>query len=1482
MPTQRLLWTALPNGLSEDGSHLRLSVLLSPRLDPESQPNRLDTFGDFLRWPEVVRRARFTITIGAAEFVLRGSDADPALDVPDAATWDALFDAATRVRPFVFRDRTGHRVVSFDAEAAHDLVRTFHTAMVAASAGDAPTARDLLRPGSDVRGLVDAVGRADADSLGKREEGADGRVAPRMRDVEQQLAHYLDGGGRTARDPSRLLSAFQLFHTPMGAPTVQRYTEEQLARGREPDEVPDPTDPRRGAAWREYTPTPMPTAAAIAESLDFHQIVAAMNQYPRLLRRLGLALDFLLPRKPQGGIGPVVPSGNVTVRVEVVLPGSAGNGVVVRAASPRTAAVVTADRFEARPRPSGAPYRVEGGQLRLARDFALLQVDVDGATMKMMNVARTLRGMLKEARQEHPVTRMAERVGAPALRSTGLMLVHRRRAEVLERAFARSAALNGLVANELASGSPPQPAAANLLYREDLVRGFRFDVWSSKTERWHSLCERIARYTLNGGAVQLDGVPEEGTVRLAATTAADDSRPDLLWLHEAVMNWSGWSLAARPPMRSILPDDDTQAGGTAPVSPGVPEVPAGLRLETDFEATPGSLPRLRYGRRYAVRGRVVDLAGNSLPPSSRDYADERPKEHATTFLRFDPITSPALALVRAGGVLEKPAEGESMERLAVRTFNDVFDDPTVSGEVARRYAVPTRTSVREAELHGMLDAGGVVDPATFTMLATRDADLAAETFDQIGPLGGQVAPVTYAVLDDGASLPYLPDPLCVRLHARFFGHPHLTPDELLEIPLYAGTSWPDALPFQIRTFEGGAGEKPRFDAPARTLFVPLPKGYRVTLRLSAVPTPAMLEYFGVWQWLPPALQQKLLAIALAGQLWALTPWREIELVHATQRPLLRPRLDALSLRPRAIGDTHVAPIITATVSLRSTARVDLQAEWHEPQPSANATGGDDVRRTDHAFNVKITDPSRYHTPLEDIASSGRAEHTIEGEDRIGIGGKSDLAIGRQHELGDTRYRRIEYWLEGTTRFREFLPSGLLTVPTPDGPVPTEARINVVGERVRTWVRNSAPPPAPKVLYLMPTFGWTRATDADGRHTSWRRGGGLRIYLDGPWNESGYGEMLAVTLLPRTATGDANDALWRGTVTQWANDPAWKSPFVKGMCPTSADFPLARTAPDPSGAWLPPFAPATEADQPPTPFQVTGLRHPGLAANAVAGRLDIAPHDVQWDAERRLWFCDIELRAGSSYFPFVRLALARYQPSSTEGAHLSTIVMADFMAMAPDRWLTVAPRSQPLERTIRVFGRGPDESAGHMESSKFRVRLPDPSTGRSVVRPISGISKGTIIEVTLERLDASSRLGPDFGWQRVADASVREGIPERPARPVGPSRRATPRRVALTEAQRRARATQLQAAGSFTTIVQEALLDVVLGFAARWEGVVQLPEAPTDERRYRLVISEYEEYLADDVARAGDAPSPDGFPEPYVTPPVRTARRLVFVEHVELT
>jgi hypothetical protein len=78
------------------------------------------------------------------------------------------------------------------------------------------------------------------------------------------------------------------------------------------------------------------------------------------------------------------------------------------------------------------------------------------------------------------------------------------------------------------------------------------------------------------------------------------------------------------------------------------------------------------------------------------------------------------------------------------------------------------------------------------------------------------------------------------------------------------------------------------------------------------------------------------------------------------------------------------------------------------------------------------------------------------------------------------------------------------------------------------------------------------------------------------------------------------------VTLWGNDPIWASGFVPGTAPALAHFPLARTAPDPTGAWLPPNAPADESDQRPGPFVVSSLPTSGMQARG--GRVDVAPHD----------------------------------------------------------------------------------------------------------------------------------------------------------------------------------------------------------------------------------------------------------------------------------
>ena len=109
------------------------------------------------------------------------------------------------------------------------------------------------------------------------------------------------------------------------------------------------------------------------------------------------------------------------------------------------------------------------------------------------------------------------------------------------------------------------------------------------------------------------------------------------------------------------------------------------------------------------------------------------------------------------------------------------------------------------------------------------------------------------------------------------------------------------------------------------------------------------------------------------------------------------------------------------------------------------------------------------------------------------------------------------------------------------------------------------------------------------------------------------------------------------VTEWGNDPVWQSPASKPT-PTVADFPLH-----------------------------TGYAS-GLTLAELPGtcRVVVAAHDVFWSPERKLWYCDIEIDAGDAYFPFVRLALARYQPHSVDGAHLSRVVMTDFIQLAPDR------------------------------------------------------------------------------------------------------------------------------------------------------------------------------------------------------------------------
>jgi hypothetical protein len=326
----------------------------------------------------------------------------------------------------------------------------------------------------------------------------------------------------------------------------------------------------------------------------------------------------------------------------------------------------------------------------------------------------------------------------------------------------------------------------------------------------------------------------------------------------------------------------------------------------------------------------------------------------------------------------------------------------------------------------MLDRAGVVDPTFFKTLAEQDNSLAKESVETAGPLtGGPAVKTEYAVMVDGDPLPYLPDPLALEIAARIFDHPTFPADQIIKIPFYDDTEWPEALPFKIEIYEDPAAA-PHYNANTRTLFIQLPKAARATLRLSVKPTRAALSILGVWNWLTAAQQTKTIVIngqsmtlerlARNGQHWMLTPWRNIELVHAVQRPLITPELMKLLIKRNA-NETFAQPTFTSPCSIKSTDRVDLRANWSEPFDDGAGKELGNHARIDHAFSMKITDIKSYNA-FPDYIPAGNDLISV-NKNPPGVGLVDRLLSVKFHEFHDTRYRRIEYWLEATTKFREF-------------------------------------------------------------------------------------------------------------------------------------------------------------------------------------------------------------------------------------------------------------------------------------------------------------------------------------------------------------------------------------------------------------------------------------------------------------------------------
>ena len=206
--------------------------------------------------------------------------------------------------------------------------------------------------------------------------------------------------------------------------------------------------------------------------------------------------------------------------------------------------------------------------------------------------------------------------------------------------------------------------------------------------------------------------------------------------------------------------------------------------------------------------------------------------------------------------------------------------------------------------------------------------------------------------------------------------------------------------------------------------------------------------------------------------------------------------------------------------------------------------------------------------------------------------------------------------------------------------------------------NTKRPDAPSVRYVIPIYSRTLTPNKITR-----KGGALRVYLERPWWSSGGEERLGVVCWHR---GGSSSVLPPATsapyVTLWGFDPVYKSTTSLPGQPTPSCFPLT-TAASSDGT---------------------------LTIEESADHVDVAGHDVGFDASRNLWYCDIRVSGPdgkelASYLPFIRLALVRYQPHSIANAHLSKVVIVDYAQLAPNRFVTMTG-SGNAQRSVTVSGR----------------------------------------------------------------------------------------------------------------------------------------------------------------------------------------------------
>ncbi|MFE7332703.1 hypothetical protein ACFU8W_49370 [Streptomyces sp. NPDC057565] len=1246
MNQETVVWTLLPDpSAPAAGDGLaRLSLVFGLQLFSDEPGTGsgglipLTRFPNVKSWTDFSFKLHVNFRYAKGVSTTREATVEP---VAQPALWGTAF-AGTQVKPF-----------RFDRTVATDLLQSYPAHLVSRSLRE-EYGRMFPLSDSPYPEILPAVVQG-----GDRPGGADGWDA-----VDRLIS--LVG----ANDPARVASAYESLLQQGVLPddfADDPHGWMRLAGFHEPFAHPQGEDEDQAAAARELK----------SPERDFHGLLAALADHPGLMEQFGLIRRVTVPLPPTLAEG-------TPVEIQAVPTGFAPH----RVDQPFTRCVLRQGRLFL-----GWKNGTEAALYLPLHDtgrYEVVDVDVDAGAVGLQGYAAMLAGL--------PRNGEAPRLLAPTLRSDGISVVEKDRQVAFREHLQKGVEMDEDL--EEADKHGHNPGVAITLHADNVLQGYRVDVFDQDSGRWYPLCRRTGQYSVRGytGTLPID---DEGTVSDALTRGKDNAGNPVSRLHQSVFRWNGWSMVAALTGKTLDTSGHLQDPG--------PAADTTLPFSSTVQPAPGTLPSLRYGRTYRFRARLVDLAGRSVPFTARPTLGE-PATPPLRYSRYEPVPAPVL-------VPRRPVTaGESVAVLVVRTDNSNAAAPA-PGPTCERHLLAPKASVQLLECHGVLDVAGEhrLDPAVYALLSRLDAGVVQGVPDP----GAGGTPYVDA---DTLQLSWPPDPL--SRGAALHGLPGM-PELLASWP--QGSGWHERLPLRLVLMPGaigGAPQVPVVDSAARVIRVTLPPAATLTALLSSMLNRGDEELLALWRWYVETADPtdddlvEVRARIAAGLLAQLTPTTELRLIHAVRCPVVGPEFVQASVE-RGPGETaFVLSDPAMTLHEASTLSVHTEAAWTEfvddptqekpDEPPGRAIlcqGDEDVH------------PDRAHRAVTyDDDPSDRA-------------GTVTAPFRARHDVGDTRHRVMRFTPVGVSRFvsyftqsRKVRLAGNSEVPvaatgfvpgtvvvrasvaptTPSGTpadpgatytfgrdytvndekgtvarplgsgIPDGAEVLVcftappvtrAGTTVTRHVPATVRPPAPAVHSVVPAFQWERGT-AGTTLTSTRLDGVVRVYLQRPWYVSGEGEMLAVRVL---GPGEPPDAAAEKWATMWGRDPIRQS----GSAPLIGY---------------------------PRPADLLGAVDETLPQGHAMG------YPVKYDETRRLWYADVRFQAQNTYQPFVRLRVARlqrYALLTPEDLRLSAGVDAGFVQLPARRQAIAAFVGK--EATVTVTGPVPPAGAVGM-STRMTARV----------------------------------------------------------------------------------------------------------------------------------------------------------------------------------